>query len=277
MTARTTRLALSVAAAGVLLGAGAASAQAADGTTPTPLPSGDRAAATSAVSSAKGLGLARRVAAKQAEQANPGLQSAQATSPVAARVVPGTTTEVNVLSRDFVARGAGPVARLGYVSNTVQVGDQTVSVWSVKAQDGSGWKAINAAAGDLEAQLARQAAGGTLFREPQINAWYAVRGDRVVPLNDEARKAVGPAGTTVAAYQRIVHGKYADKQAGSAYDRAGMAGGFGRPAAAAPAAAPATPAPTADQGSSALAAGAGVGAMALVGAGAVVARRRRTV
>ncbi|MCH8612139.1 hypothetical protein [Arsenicicoccus dermatophilus] len=262
MTARIVRI---VALAGaVALGPGAA-AHAAE-VSPTPLPAPERSAAEAAATSPAALDLARKVAARTG--------STQGIAPTATpSLVAGGATEVNVLSKDFVARGAGPVARLGYVSNTVQVGDQTVSVWSVKAQDGSGWKAINAAAGDLEAQLARQAAGGTLFREPQINAWYAVKDNRVVPLNDEARKAVGPAGTTVAAYQRIVHGKYADKQSGSAYDRAGMAGGFGDPAAAV-AGAPST---TATQGASWGLVGGGLGAMALAGLGAVVARRRRTV
>ncbi|WP_409484930.1 hypothetical protein [Arsenicicoccus dermatophilus] len=265
MTARIVRI---VALAGaVALGQGAA-AHAAE-VSPAPLPAPERSAAEAAAASPAALDLARQVAARSDRT-----QGIAPTATATPSLVAGAATEVNVLSRDFVARGAGPVARLGYVSNTVQVGDQTVSVWSVKAQDGSGWKAINAAAGDLEAQLARQAAGGTLFREPQINAWYAVRGDRVVPLNDEARKAVGPAGTTVAAYQRIVHGKYADKQAGSAYDRAGMAGGFGRPAAAAPAAAPVAAAPAADQRVSLGLVAGGVGALVLAGAGAVVARRR---
>ncbi|MCG7322248.1 hypothetical protein [Arsenicicoccus bolidensis] len=143
-----------------------------------------------------------------------------------------------------------------------------------------GREAVNAAGGDLEAQLARKASGGSLFREPQINAWYAVKGDRVLPLNDEARAAVG-AGMALRDYQRTVHAKYADKLPGSGYDRSGTAGGFaagGAPAAAQPVAgqpAAQRSAQTSDSPAPMVAGGLGLGLGLVAAAGAVVAAARR--
>lgn len=148
-----------------------------------------------------------------------------------------------------------------------------------------GREAVNAAGGDLEAQLARKASGGSLFREPQINAWYAVKGDRVLPLNDEARAAVG-AGMALRDYQRTVHAKYADKLPGSGYDRSGTAGGFaaggapaaaqhvaGQPAAQRSAQTSDSPAPMVAGG---LGLGLGLGLVAAAGAVVAAARRLRT-
>lgn len=149
-----------------------------------------------------------------------------------------------------------------------------------------GREAVNAAGGGLEAQLARKASGGSLFREPQINAWYAVKGDRVLPLNDEARAAVG-AGMALRDYQRTVHAKYADTLPGSGYDRSGTAGGFaagGAPAAAQPTAAePVAVQPAAqrsaqpsDSPAPMVAGGLGLGLVAAAGAVVAAARRLRT-
>ncbi|WP_051789343.1 hypothetical protein [Streptomyces sp. NRRL S-1022] len=69
------------------------------------------------------------------------------------------------------------------------------------------------------------------FREPQINAWYVLRGNRVLPLNSEARTAVGAHGTSLKGYQHRVHEAYAARLAGSAYDEQGYADGFGHDAA----------------------------------------------
>ena len=73
----------------------------------------------------------------------------------------------------------------------------------------------------------RAGPGGTVFREPQIDAWYVQHGDRIEPLDADAREAVGAHGTTVAAYRTRVAKAYGDKLPGSAYDQRGEAGGYG--------------------------------------------------
>src|SRR5262249_11269815 len=103
---------------------------------------------------------------------------------------------------------------------------------------------------------------GTAFREPQLDAWYVQRVGRVLPLNDAARRSVGPDGVSLAAYRALVHQRYADKLPGSAYDRAGEGGGYGSAASAGPSVLAA-----------AWTAGAAVGVSAL--AGAVLGARRR--
>jgi hypothetical protein len=125
------------------------------------------------------------------------------------------------LSADFVATGRGPVADLQYTAKKAQGSDGRVAtVWM------AGGQIANIASGDDESRYAKAAGpGATVFREPQVNAWYALRDSKVLPLNDSARGIVG-SGVSVAQYQRIVHGKYADKQAGSAYAREGAAGGY---------------------------------------------------
>ncbi|MYW01969.1 hypothetical protein GT354_27570, partial [Streptomyces sp. SID3343] len=50
--------------------------------------------------------------------------------------------------------------------------------------------------------------------------------DRVLPLNAEAERAIGAAGTGVRAYQQRVHAAYADKLPGTRYDAKGLAGGY---------------------------------------------------
>ncbi|MDH6579092.1 hypothetical protein [Kitasatospora sp. MAP5-34] len=44
-----------------------------------------------------------------------------------------------------------------------------------------------------------------------MNAWYVLRGGRVLPLDDEARRSVGAGGVSLAAYQKLVHQRYGDK------------------------------------------------------------------
>ncbi|MFF8944810.1 hypothetical protein ACF1A5_21570 [Streptomyces sp. NPDC014864] len=70
-----------------------------------------------------------------------------------------------------------------------------------------------------------------MFREPQINAWYLLRGGRLLSLNPEARAAIGAHGTTLAGHRHHMRSAYGSRPAGSAYDREGYAGGFGREAA----------------------------------------------
>ncbi|WP_405740858.1 hypothetical protein OG422_06835 [Streptomyces sp. NBC_01525] len=158
------------------------------------------------------------------------LTPAQATPRVDSPTVP-----VYGLSPDFVRGTPGaPVAGLEFLATRAVASDgRTASVWTVRR--GGSWKVVNIATGDDETRAvaagSRLAAGGTVFHEPQINAWYVQQGDRIRPLDAEARKAVGPGGTTVAAYRERVAKAYGDKLPGSAYDRRGEAGGYGAPAA----------------------------------------------
>ncbi|MFE1176291.1 hypothetical protein [Streptomyces sp. NPDC058773] len=162
----------------------------------------------------------------------------QAMAPGAAHGAPrieGSTVPVYVLSPDFVrGRSAAPVARLEFLASKAVAADgRTASVWTVRK--GPAWKIVNIADGDDETRYTAagtaRAKGGTVFHEPQIDAWYVQRGDRIEPLDADARKAVGADGTTVAAYRKRVAKAYGDKLPGSAYDRRGEAGGYG-PAAA---------------------------------------------
>ncbi|MEV5594359.1 hypothetical protein [Streptomyces sp. NPDC052496] len=145
--------------------------------------------------------------------------------------IQGRTVPVYVLSADFVRGKAGaPVSELEFLASTAVSADgQKASVWT--AETGGAWKVVNIATGDDETRYSAAGDGGTVFQEPQINAWYEQRGDRIRPLDAEARKAVGAGGTTVAAYQKRVAEAYGDKLPGSAYDRRGAAGGYGPQAA----------------------------------------------
>ncbi|MFD4373142.1 hypothetical protein [Streptomyces sp. NPDC058486] len=200
--------------------------------------------------------------------------------------ISGASVPVRILSADFVAGKAGaPVAREEYRASLAVAADgQRASLWTVKRS--GGWQVVNIATGDDELRYAREGAGklpgGLVFREPQIDAWYVQKGAKVLPLDEDAVKAVGRNGTTLAAYRDRVTRAYADKLPGSGYARKGAAGGYA-PEAAAPRAAeqPASLAaaaphhqPAAATAASTVAALGAVTALALTGAAAL--RRRRT-
>jgi hypothetical protein len=183
----------------------------------------------------------------------------------AAPQLAGDTVAVYTLNAGFVTGTAGaPVARVDVVASKAVAADgRTASVWTVR--DGTGWRVVNIASGGDEVDYPAKAAaggGGTAFREPQINAWYVLRGDRVLPLDDEAVRSVGASGVTLAAYRQLVHRRYGDKLPGSAYDRAGEGGGYASGAA-----------PEGGAGAVPAVAGAVLGVAALAGAGAAVRRR----
>ncbi|WP_369393405.1 hypothetical protein AB5J72_42050 [Streptomyces sp. CG1] len=166
----------------------------------------------------------------------------------------GPSVTVSFLDPGFVAgRPGAPVADPQFVaSKAVSADGQVASVWT--ARTAKGWKVVNIATGGDETDYVSQAHGlGTVFREPQIDAWYVLRDGRVLPLDPDARRAVGNGGVTLAAYQRLVHAKYGDKLPGSAYDRAGKGGGYGGTAA--PPRASAAPASTAATAAAAVTAG----------------------
>ncbi|MFI0155459.1 hypothetical protein [Streptomyces lydicus] len=161
-------------------------------------------------------------------------RGAAAAAPGTASAAPrieGGTVPVYALSPDSVrGRAAAPVARLEFLASKAVAADgRTASVWT--AHRGGSWKVVNIASGDDETRYAAAGAArdasGTVFHEPQIDAWYLQRGDRIEPLDADARKAVGAHGTTVDAYRKRVAKAYGDKLPGSAYDRRGEAGGYG--------------------------------------------------
>jgi hypothetical protein len=203
-----------------------------------------------------------------------GLRSRTVAAADAAATRPRLTaspTAVYELSPGFVSGRSATVARLAFLATPAAAADgQTASVWTARTSSGA-WKVVNIASGTDEQTYVRQAGSGAIaFHEPQIDAWYALRDGKVTPLNDSARAGVR-AGTTLAAYQRLVQRRYADKMPGSAYAKTGAAGGY----AAAPGGSYGAPA---DKGGST---GSGrtpfiVGGVVLLGAaGAVGARRLR--
>ncbi|AYV27174.1 hypothetical protein EES41_10615 [Streptomyces sp. ADI95-16] len=112
-----------------------------------------------------------------------------------------------------------------------------------------------------------------MFREPQIDAWYVAGGGRVLPLDEDAGRAVG-GGVSLAAYRERVVRAYGDKLPGSAYAKSGKAGGYSAEAGSAGAGG-AVPLSAGPGPAVPLAAGAGVLAGVLVvGAGAVARARR---
>lgn len=175
--------------------------------------------------------------AAAAAAASPGARDllATATRGAAARghaMTAGSTTHVAThgtpvyaLSAAFVRDDSDTVGQLWYVATpaATQAGPMTVFT----AKDASGtWRAVNVASGNTEARMARAAGDASLLVEPQVDAWYAVSDNRIRPLNAAARQVVGKAPVSISAYQRIVHARYADKQANSAYAKRGTAGGF---------------------------------------------------
>lgn len=199
--------------------------------------------------------------------------------------IEGETVPVHYLSPEFVAGKAGAsVARLEFLaSKAVSSDGQQAALWTAKTQ--AGWQVVNIATGDDEFRYARLGSaklpGGTVFREPQIDAWYVAGGERVLPLDEDAAAAVGAQGTSLAAYRARVVKAYGDKLPGSAYGKSGNAGGFAPTEATAADTARDTATVTAASASrpgspfAGLPTAAGALALALGAAGAVAARRAR--
>ncbi|MGV9310782.1 hypothetical protein ACWDR0_01125 [Streptomyces sp. NPDC003691] len=241
---------------------------------PAPAAAADLAAARAAATSPATLATLSRFFARD------GAVARSAAAPRAA----GATVAVYVLSPDFVAGKKGaPVARSEFLATPAVSSDgQAASVWT--AETGSGWQVVNIATGDDEFRYAKAGAaklpGGTVFREPQTDAWYVTGGNRVLPLDEDAVRAVGAGGTGLAAYRARVSAAYGDKLPGTAYAKKGAAGGYGSPAAqAAPAAAPerAAPAPAGGGGPAGTAglAAAGAGGLTVLLLGGLAARKLR--
>jgi hypothetical protein len=154
-----------------------------------------------------------------------------AAAAAAAPRIDSTTVPVYYLAPAFVADvsssgTATPVAQLSFMAtDAVSANGSHASVWTARVGS-AGWKVVNIASGSDETTYTAQAApGAAVFKEPQIGAWYQVVGGRVLPLNQTARASVGD-GMPLARYHQLVRTRYADKMPGSAYDKAGRAGGF---------------------------------------------------
>ncbi|MEV4425773.1 hypothetical protein ACN9M0_08340 [Streptomyces sp. R-07] len=214
MNARVTGAGLLAAAA--LLGLGALPAAAAEGLPPAPTPE-------QAASAPRTLDTLSRFFARDGALART----------AAAPRVEGASVPVRLLSPDFVAGKAGaPVARVEFrASRAVASDGQKASLWTVRQPGaGGGWQVVNIATGDDEIRYAEQGArvlpGGLVFREPQIDAWYVQKGAKVLPLDEDAVRAVGRNGTSLTAYRERVVRAYGDKLPGSSYARKGAAGGY---------------------------------------------------
>ncbi|MFJ8231943.1 hypothetical protein ACIQ9E_18585 [Streptomyces sp. NPDC094448] len=249
---------------------GQASAAPAPAPAPVPAAASDLAAARAAATSPATLSTLSRFFARD------GAVARAAAEPRAG----GATVAVYVLSPDFVAGKKGaPVARSEFLATPAVSSDgQKASVWA--ADTGSGWQVVNIATGDDEFRYAKAGAaklpGGTVFREPQTDAWYVTGGSRVLPLDEDAVRAVGTKGTTLAAYRARVAAAYGDKLPGSAYAKKGAAGGYGGPVQAPPEqAAPAAPAPADGPAGSAAVAAAGAGGLTVLLLGGLTVRRLR--
>ncbi|WP_157508841.1 hypothetical protein [Luteipulveratus halotolerans] len=184
-----------------------------------PVGSSYAASADAAASRAVSDGVLQRYATEKAK-ATGVAPSRDAVPQKAADAVP-----VYELSPAFVRSGAGPVGEARYAVTTYALGSEKASVASAPQADGV-WRAVNVASGDTEARMAAAAQGSPLLHEPQVDAWYAVRGGRVVALDTDARSALGKGSATVAEYAALVHDRYSDKLPGSAYDTSGYAGGY---------------------------------------------------
>ncbi|MEU6329517.1 hypothetical protein ABZ851_19925 [Streptomyces sp. NPDC047049] len=163
----------------------------------------------------------------------------RAAAPGTAQAAPhleGAAVPVHVLSPDFIrGRPGAPVARLEFFAHKAVAGDgRTASVRT--ARRGAAWKVVTLTTGDDGARYAAagaaRAKGGTVFNDPRADAWYVQHGDRIEPLDADARRAVGAPGITVAAYRERVARAYGGTLSGSAYGRRGAAGGYGPVAAA---------------------------------------------
>jgi hypothetical protein len=184
----------------------------------------------------------------------------------------GSALPVYSLDPGFVRgeRASAPVARFSYLAAEARSATgETATVWTVRNARTHRWDVANVLSGSDELTYTRRAQGAAVFTEPQIAAWYKLSGDRVLPLNDSARQSVGAHGVTTQAYRKLVHTRYADKLAGSEYQRSGKLGGFS-PRTASAAATPERP-PAGTSVAALAAAGGGL----LLGGGAYLVRRRR--
>ncbi|KPC64680.1 hypothetical protein ADL29_10890 [Streptomyces chattanoogensis] len=140
------------------------------------------------------------------------------------------------ITPDFVTGKAKPTSagalRLSYLASEVNGanGHRATALLAGHTSPAKGqkWHLTGIQDGNADIGYAKQATSdSTVFSEPQIHAWYRLRHGTVQPLNREAVSGFGgKRAMSLTAYQKLVHGRYADKLPGSAYDRKGLAGGY---------------------------------------------------
>ncbi|WP_405774413.1 hypothetical protein [Streptomyces sp. NBC_00859] len=276
---RSRLLAVSVAAAALALASGTASAASGPASVPGPSKA-DLAGAASVASGPQAVDSLSTFFAHLDTRAagGTGLVPHAEKAPAAASAaehprLSSTAQAVFVLNPAFVkgSSAGAPVARFAFAAvGATSAKGREASVWVGRNQHTGRWSVINRISGSDEAAYPQRGRGDLVFSEPQTDSWYRVHGSRVLPLNNSARHEVGAAGASLSAYQKLVHGRYADKMPGSAYQKAGKLGGFPTGASAAPTG------DRAPSGTSAELAGGGLAA-AIVCAGAwLLHRRRRT-
>ncbi|TDD61148.1 hypothetical protein E1263_08130 [Kribbella antibiotica] len=252
--------------AGAVLAAGLgltlSTAALASAAAPQPVPATELSKATTAAGSPTALSLLGKATAGTAQSVN---------GKAAAKLAVGQDARpVYALNPAFVRDASVPVATFWYAATTATRGTDRLTVYTAPDAKGT-WQAVNVATGDTEARMFTAARGALVFTEPQIGAWYALNGDRVRPLNASATKSIGTAPITVAAYQDLVAGRYADKLPGSQYNDNGTAGGYDTTATTAATTTNTTAAPSRNLAIPATAAG-----IALLVATAFALRHRRT-
>ncbi|WP_410659292.1 hypothetical protein [Amycolatopsis sp. lyj-112] len=130
---------------------------------------------------------------------------------------------VYTLNPDFVGGAAGApagVLRSIAVTATADSGQKTTLRVTQDGEKPAEWMVATALSGNDEETLsARLQPGTVLLNEPQINGWYALSPAGVVLL--QASLPQSPVGQLIplSEYQRNVHDRYADKMAGSEYQR----------------------------------------------------------
>ncbi|MGD3109968.1 hypothetical protein [Streptomyces sp. YGL11-2] len=269
--ARLASLSLSLGAAATLLAtAFCGQAQAADGPTAIPDYQGARQVLQSTqvhdtvarflgATANEGADGGSGAAAPMATEPRDGRQAFTLNSPVA----------LYELAPQFVTGNAKPtpgnavrLSHLASLANGTNGHKATVLLSTGATGGGKSWHLAGVRDGDSDVTYARQTTGpSTVFTEPQIHAWYRLKNDTVEPLNREAASGLrGKQAVTLTAYQKLVHGRYADKLPGSTYDRKGLAGGYGL------ASAPSTPL---------LLGGSGAAAALLAGGAIAVLRTKR--
>ncbi|MFC5145408.1 hypothetical protein [Streptomyces aureoversilis] len=173
----------------------------------------------------------------------------------------------------FAAGTARPVLaealRIAYVVSPVSPdsGSGRSATVLLAATRGGGWHLAGVRESDSDGTFPTKGApGATVFSEPQLHAWYQLKLDNTVePLNDAAKAGLdGRPSASLADYQNLVKGRYADKLPGSEYDTKGFSSGY---APTAPAHRSPSPAPLIIGGSGA--------ALALAGGTFALRRRRR--
>lgn len=176
------------------------------------------------------------------------------------------------LAPDFVTGKARPTSadavRLSYLAGEVTTKDGHHAAVLLSRRSASGpWGLAGIRAGDEDISYAKQATqGSTVFSEPQIHAFYRLVNNTVVPLNHEAQTGFsGRHSMSLAEYQKLVHRRYGDKMPGSAYDRKGLAGGYGLVSAR----------PTHTEGTSSMLLLGGPGAALALAGGTLAMRRHR--